>query len=175
VWNQHQKREWEERVQALESRALAMEGVLTRLPADAMVVAQLQNAGVLTLQETTTTAATRFASIKMTLITLQSTLITRSVQNLAQQNAALDNNLQEVRARLMKQVVSEAASAPGRNRQEQAAQLARIVSDTTELVRIVDEAKKVNQQQFEAARNTFSGARTAIAQLGAQITPREWA
>lgn len=169
-WDEHQKRTFSEKLVALESRALAMESTMTRLPADALVVSQLQNAGVLTLQETTTTAAGRFASIKMTLITLHSALITRSVQYLSEQSAALDNNLLDVRSQLMKQVVGTAAAMPGKNRQQQAQQLLQIVSDVKELMEIVDQAKATNIQQFDAARKVFGEARIEIAQLGGRTT-----
>ena len=53
----------------------------------------LENAGLSTLQETMTTAAGRFASIKMTLLTIHGALVTQGVQRLAEQGAALDANL----------------------------------------------------------------------------------
>jgi hypothetical protein len=170
TWNVSDKREWEEKLQAMESRVLAMEGVLTRLPADALVVSQLQNAGIITLQETTTTAATRFASIKMTLITLNSTLAIRSVQQLSQQSADLDNNLLAVRSKLMQQVVTDSAMAPGKNRLMQAEQIKQIVADTTELMKIVDDAKATNKASFEEARKVFGEARRNIADLGARTS-----
>jgi hypothetical protein len=174
TWDIAEKREWEEKLQAMESRVLAMEGVLTRLPADALVVRQLQNAGIITLQETTTTAATRFASIKMTLITLQSTLAIRSVQQLSAQSADLDNNLLAVRGRLMQQVVSDAVTAPGKNRLMQAEQIKQIVSDTTELMKIVDEAKATNRVAFDEARKVFGEARKNIADLGARTSTSKY-
>jgi len=169
-WDVAQKREWDEKLQAMQSRVLAMEGVLTRLPADALVVRQLQNAGIITLQETTTNAASRFASIKMTLITLQSTLAVRSVQQLSEQSATLDNNLLAVRSRLMQQVVSDAVTAPGKNRLMQAEQIKQIVADTTELMKIVDDAKASNQAAFDEARKVFGEARKNIADLGARTS-----
>lgn len=169
AWDQSALRTWSEKLQALESRALAMEGVMTRLPADALIVSQLQNAGVMTLQETTTTAAGRFASIKMTLITLNSALVTRSVQQLAEQSASLDSNLMEVRSKLMKQVVGTAASAPGRNRLQQAEQLKSIIADTKDLMKIVDDAKALNTQQFAQARIIFGESLKEITSLGAQV------
>jgi hypothetical protein len=160
-----------EKQQALESRALALESIMTRLPADQLTIRMLENAGISTLQETTTTAAARFASIKMTLLTIHGTLVTQGVQRLAEQGAALDANLQSVRAKLMKDVVITAANAPGENRQREAEGLRRIVSDTRELVDLVDKAEAANQQKFEQARAITQQARQDLAELGAIIRP----
>eukprot|EP01034_Spumella_vulgaris_P041182 gene41182-50977_t len=60
-------------------------------------------------------------------------LVTQSVQQLADQGAALDQNLAGVRSALMKDVVTKAANAPGDNRLAQAQQLQAIVADTAQL------------------------------------------
>jgi hypothetical protein len=160
-----------EKLQALESRTLALEGTLTRLPADQLTVRMLENAGIATLQETMTTASGRFASIKMTLLTIHGTLVTQGVQRLAEQGAALDANLLAVRAALMKDVVTQAANAPGDNRMSQANGLQKIVADTRELVAIVDRAAQENQKKFQAAREVTAQARRELAELGAAIRP----
>ena len=160
-----------DKFQALESRALALEGTLSRLPADQLVIRQLQNAGITTLQETSTTAASRFASIKMTLLTIHGALVTKSVQQLADQGAALDANLASVRGTLMRDVVTKAANAPGDNRLAQAEQLRGIVSETTVLVGIIEQARTSNAQKFKQARNTFAQARQEMLALGQQIRP----
>jgi PAS domain-containing protein len=160
-----------EKLQALESRTLALEGTLTRLPADQMTVRMLENAGIATLQETMTTASSRFASIKMTLLTIHGTLVTQGVQRLAEQGAALDANLLAVRSALMKDVVDKAANAPGDNRLAQAEGLKKIVADTRELVAIVDRAAENNQKKFQAAREISAQARRDLAELGAAIRP----
>lgn len=161
----------QDKLQALESRALAIESTLSRLPSDQLVIRQLQNAGISTLQETTTTAASRFASIKMTLLTIHGALVTQGVQRLAQQGADLDQNLLAVRSALMKDVVGKAATAPGENRLAQAQQLQAIVADTRELVAIVDQAREKNTQMFDQAREMFRQARQDMASLGAVIRP----
>jgi len=86
-----------DKLQALESRTIALENTLTRLPSDQLTIRMLENAGLATLQETTTTASGRFASIKMTLLTIHGALVTQGVQRLAEQGAALDANLLAVR------------------------------------------------------------------------------
>lgn len=160
-----------EKLQALESRNLALESTLTRLPSDQLTIRMLENAGISTLQETTTTASGRFASIKMTLLTIHGALITQGVQRLAEQGAALDANLLAVRSALMKDVVGKAANAPGDNRLVEATALKKIVADTRELVTLVDRAAQANQQKFEAARTLTREARQELAELGAAIRP----
>ena len=161
----------QEKLQALESRALALESTLTRLPSDQLTIRLLENAGISTLQETMTTASGRFASIKMTLLTIHGALVTQGVQRLAEQGAALDANLLAVRSALMKDVVGKAANAPGDNRLAEANGLKKIVADTRELVQIVDRAAESNKQKFEAARAITQQARQELAELGASIRP----
>lgn len=160
-----------DKLQALESRALALEGTLSRLPADQLTIRQIQNAGITTLQETSTTAAGRFASIKMTLLTIHGAMVTKGVQNLAAQGAALDANLMAVRGQLMRDVVTTAANAPGDNRLAQAAQIQEVVKETAALVTIVEQARSTNAQKFAQARETFEQARKDMLALGQQIRP----
>ena len=160
-----------EKIQALESRTLALQNTLTRLPSDQLTIRMLENAGLSTLQETMTTAAGRFASIKMTLLTIHGALVTQGVQRLAEQGAALDANLLAVRSTLMKDVVTKAANAPGDNRLADANGLKKIVQETRELVQIVDRAAESNRQKFDAARGITQQARQELLALGAQIRP----
>jgi chromosome segregation ATPase len=160
-----------DKLQALESRALALEGLLSRLPSDQLVIRQLQNAGISTLQETSTTAAARFASIKMTLLTIHGALVTQGVQRLAQQGAQLDDNLLAVRSKLMKDVVGTAATAPGDNRLAQARQLQAIVADSQALVTLVEQSRAKNAQSFQQAREMFAQARQDMLAVGAVVRP----
>lgn len=160
-----------DKLQALESRTIALENTLTRLPSDQLTIRMLENAGIATLQETTTTASGRFASIKMTLLTIHGALVTQGVQRLAEQGAALDANLLAVRSTLMKDVVAKAANAPGDNRLAEANGLKKIVAETRELVQIVDNAAQANRQKFDAARAITQEARKDLAELGATIRP----
>lgn len=160
-----------EKIQALESRSLALQNTLTRLPSDQLTIRMLENAGLSTLQETMTTASGRFASIKMTLLTIHGALVTQGVQRLAEQGAALDANLLAVRSALMKDVVTKAANAPGDNRLADANGLKRVVEETRELVQIVDRAAESNRQKFDAARTITQQARQELLALGAEIRP----
>ena len=160
-----------DKLQALESRALATEGVLTRLPADQIVIRQLQNAGLATLQESTTTASQRFASIKMTLLTLNGVMVTQRVQRVSAQNAALDKNLAAVQQKAMGQVVATAANAAGDSRLAQATQLQDIVKGTKEMLTVVEQGRVANAQKFAQTRTMFDAARKDLLGLGQQVLP----
>jgi uncharacterized protein YaaN involved in tellurite resistance len=159
------------KLQALQSRALAMEATLTRLPTDQLVIRQLQNAGLATWQETTTTANARFASIKMTLLTLHGTLLTQGVQKLAEHGRSLDENLAAVRSRLLADVVSTSANMPGDNRLAQAQQLQQIVAESRALQGIVHQARSANAAKFEQAKQLLAQAQAELAALGREVRP----
>lgn len=159
------------KLQALQSRALAVEGTLSRLPSDQLVIRQLQNAGMATWQETNTTASARFASIKMTLLTLHGALMTQGVQRLADQGRALDDQLNTVRSQLMRDVVSTSAHLPGHNRLAQAQQLRAIVSESQALQTIVLQARQANSNKFAEARQLLTQAQHDMLALGQQLRP----
>lgn len=159
-------RELDDKLRLLESRALALEGTYTRLPVDQMVIQQIELAGVATLQETATTVASRFASIKMTLLSIHGAFAVKSVQQLSQQQARMDEQLAKLRAQTMKDVAVAAAHAPGDNRLAQAEQIASIVSTTRELHGMIDAAKRQTDEKFAIARQKFLEARQEVAKLG---------
>lgn len=158
-------------LQALESRALAVEGTLTALPADQLVTRQLQNAGVATLQELATTMAGRFARIRMTLLKIHGARMVQDVQRLGAQGAELDANLAQVSSVLMKDVVQKATNAPGDNRLAQANQLTAIVNDTRELVAVAQQGREANAQKFKQARELMATARQNLLTLGKEVNP----
>jgi hypothetical protein len=163
------QQEIHDKLQALESVALAREAMLTRMPAEALIIRQLQNAGVSTVQEMSITMGERFASIRMTLLGIHGANLVRGVQRLGQANAALDNQLQAARAKLMGTVVTTAANAPGNNRVEQANNLQKVVADARDLQTIVEASREENRRKFAEARATMSQARQDILTLGQQI------
>lgn len=165
--------EWQERLQALESRALALEGALSRLPADQLVIRQLQNAGVATLQEIAGTLAARFNSIRMTLLTLHGARLTQDLQRLAQAGANLDANLAAVRGQMVREVAVKAASAPGEQRLAQARQLQEIVAESRRLHELVNAARQTSREQHGQARRLFAEARQQMLALGREIRPGE--
>lgn len=161
----------EDRLQALESRALAIEGSMSRLPADQLVLRQLQMAGQSTFQELTTTAAGRFANIKMTLLSVHGALDIRNAQRLGEQGAALERNLDATRKRLTAEVTTKAANMPGDNRLQQAQGIADVVKATRELVELAAAARKENQSKFEQARTMLAASRQEMLTLGAALQP----
>lgn len=165
------RNEVEDKLQALASVALARETMMTRMPSEQIVIRQVQNAGASTLQEVITTMGDRFASIRMTLLTIHGSQMVQNVQRLAQSGANLDRNLQEVRAKLMTGVVETAANAPGNNRLEQAQNLKRVVADTQALQTVVETARAANRAKFEEARTTLAGVRQDLLELGQKLNP----
>ena len=162
---QSRLRELKDKLQLLESRALALEGTYTRLPADQLVIQQIEQAGIATLQETATTIASRFASIKMTLLSLHGAFAVKTVQALSQRQARMDEQLTKLRGEALKDVAVTAAKAPGENRLAQAQQIEAIIASTREIHALVEAAKKETEEKFELARQKFAQARADLAQL----------
>ncbi|KKB84667.1 hypothetical protein VW29_09730 [Devosia limi DSM 17137] len=160
--------ELRDKLRLLESRALALEGTYTRLPADQMVIQQIEQAGVATLQETATTVASRFASIKMTLLSIHGAFAVKSVQQLASRQAKLDKQLTDIRGRALKDVAVTAALTPGDNRLAQAQQIEQIIATTNEIHVLVDAARKSTEEKFEQARQKFAVARQDLAALASR-------
>lgn len=160
-----------DKLQALESVALSREAMMTRLPAEQLMIRQLQNAGVSTLQELAITMGDRFASIRMTLLGIHGANMVRGVQRLGQSNANLDANLQEARSKLMQTAIATAATAPGDNRLQQANDLKRVVTDTKALQDIVIAARETNKQKFEESRSSMAQTRQELLELGQQLNP----
>ncbi len=158
-------RELQDKLRLLESRALALEGTYTRLPADQMVIQQIEAAGIATLQETATTVSSRFASIKMTLLAIHGAFAVKSVQQIAERQARLDQQLTQLRGQATKDVAVAAAKAPGDNRVAQAQQIAAIITQTREIHELVETAKQETEAKFEAARQMFEQSRAELAAL----------
>lgn len=167
------QQELQDKLQSLESVALSREAMMTRMPAEQLIIRQLQNAGIATLQELTITMGDRFASIRMTLLGIHGANLVRGVQRLGQANAQLDAQLQEARAKLMGTVVTTAANAPGDNRLAQANQLRRVVDDTKALQDAVDASRQANQAKFEEARTTMAAVRQDLLALGLKLNPAD--
>jgi len=165
---QSRLRELQDKLRLLESRALALEGTYTRLPADQMVIQQIEQAGVATLQETATTIASRFASIKMTLLSLHGAFAVKSVQQISERQARLDQQLTKIREATLKDVAVAAAKAPGANRLAQAQQIEQIVASTREIHGLIAVAKKETEEKFDLARQKFAKAREELAMLDRQ-------
>lgn len=165
VAEQSSIRELHDKFRLLESRGLALEGVYTRLPADQMVIQQIEQAGVATLQEAATTIAARFSSIKMTLLSLHSAFAVKSVQQISERQKKMDEQLTKLREMAVKDVAVSAAKAPGDNRLAQAQQIETIIASTREIHALVEQAKQQTAEKFEIARQKFAKARDELAAL----------
>lgn len=161
-------RELQDKLRLLESRALALEGTYTRLPADQMVIQQIEAAGVATLQETATTVSSRFASIKMTLLSIHGAFAVKSVQQMASRQAKLDKQLTDIRGKALKDVAVTAALTPGDNRLAQAQQIEQIIATTNEIHGLVEAARKSTEEKFEQARQKFATARQDLAAMASK-------
>ena len=163
--------ELKNKLTALENRVLNQQTLMLNLPADQLVITQLEEAGIITLSESTTTATARFTRIKMTLLSIHQALTTQALQRAQAHGAALDDNLAQVRSTLTKNVSLTAASMMGDNRVKDAERLKALVTDIKELQEAVDRARDEQKVKFELARNTLSDVTTQLAQLGTQIRP----
>lgn len=159
----------QDKLQALESRALALEGSLTHLAAESLTLSQLESAGYSTIQEVGTSAGQRFTSIRGTLLALHGTLAVRGTQQLAEQHAALDRNLHAARSKLMQEVVTTAANAPADNRLKQAEQLRQITADIAAVNQIVEQAKARTAEAFSTARASLADTQNQLLKLGAEM------
>ncbi len=151
-----------QKVQLLESRSLSLIGGYTRLPADHIIIQQIEQAGVATLQETTITASSRFASIKTTLLAINGVFSVKSVQQVGQNQAMMDNQLQQIRSQLTKEIVTTAIASPGDNRLEQVAQIEKIIHDAKEIRALIQSAQRINDEKFGTARSKFEALRNQL-------------
>ena len=157
--------EWQDRVAALEGRALAMENGLSRLPADRLLIRQLQQAGYATLQQMASTLAGRFNSIRMSLLSLHGARLTQDLQRLAESGAALDANLARVRGQLVREVAATAIRAPGEQALAQARQLQMIVADSQRLRGELQTLRQQSTDQQQRARQLLAEARAQMLDL----------
>jgi hypothetical protein len=162
---QSELQELQSKLAQLKSRALALEGSYSRLPAEQLVTQQIQDAGVSTLQETATGGLQRFVSLKSTLLALHGALSVQSLQQTNAKNAHLEQQLLAVRASAMKQVVTTAATAPGENRLQQAKQIETIIAQAKELNTIVKSGRDICNQKFDEARGIFAKSREELSRF----------
>jgi hypothetical protein len=159
-----QLQDFQQKVQLLESRTLSLVGAFTRLPADHIIIQQIEQAGVATLQETTITASSRFASIKTTLLAINGAFNVKNVQHMAQKQAVMDQQLQQIRSQLTKEIVTTAIASPGDNRLEQVAQIEKIIQDAKDIRELIKTAQEVNDSKFRTARDKFEMLRNQLSQ-----------
>jgi hypothetical protein len=151
-----------QKVNLLASRTLSLVGAYTRLPADHIIIQQIEQAGVATLQETIITASSRFASIKTTLLAINGAFNVKSVQQIAQKQAAMGQQLQQIRSQLTKEIMTTAMASPGDNRLEQVAQVEKIIQDAREIRDLMKKAQEINEGKFRTAREKFVELRSQL-------------
>lgn len=151
------------KLQMVQSRALSLEGTYTGLPADQMVLQQIEYAGVSTLQETATSANERFARIKMGLIKLYGAVAVKGVQQMSGRLQSLDRSLATIGTAVLKDAVSTAATAAGDNRLEMANQIGETIKNTQELDAIVSAGRKTNEENFGKTSAMLQDFRKALA------------
>jgi hypothetical protein len=160
--HQSEIKELDSKLEALESRSLALEGTLTNLPADDLVISQIHNASVATRQELLTDIPSKFNRIKMTIIKLNSALIIKSAQSINEHSDKIDKALRDINQQVTKDVISTASNLAGENRKTQAEHVLAIVNETNELMAIAEEGRKSNLQKFNQARGIFDTARNLL-------------
>ena len=165
-------RDQKAKLQALESRALALEGGLTRISADQVTIQQIEDAGFKENQEVSTTFVTRFNSIKMTLVNLHHALGVQGLQLIADQGRELDAALIAVNRKVSTEVVTHAANAAGDNRLHQAEQIRSIADGAHEMLGIVEAAEENNKRKFAECRQSLQGSRQILLGVGQKVLPK---
>lgn len=163
--------ELKQKLAALESRTIFLSSAMLKLPADQLVITQLEEAGIITLSESASTALSRFTNIKMTMLNIHQALVTATLQRNMMQGQALDENLAAVRWQLTGQVALKSAKMMGDNRVREAERLQQTVNDIAALQTEIESARANQQQQFDAAWNTLTSVTQTLGQLGTRIQP----
>jgi uncharacterized protein YihD (DUF1040 family) len=163
--------ELKQKLAALESRTIFLSSAMLKLPTDQLVITQLEEAGIITLTESTSTALSRFTNIKMTMLNIHQALVTATLQRNMLQGQALDENLAAVRGQLTGQVALKSAKMMGDNRVREAERLQQTVNDIAALQSEIETARANQQQQFDVAWNTLTSVTQTLGQLGTRIQP----
>ncbi|NTW13611.1 MAG: hypothetical protein HGA31_01090 [Candidatus Moranbacteria bacterium] len=157
--------ELEAKLQSLTSRALSLEGTMTKLPADNIVLSQIQNAGIQQFEETANSIVGKFVNIKKNLLKLHSAITIRENQMIAEKSDALDKNIAAISGSMGREVITKAANAPGDNRLAQAQEILDIVKETKELEAINKQAIESNKAKFDQTRQMFEQAQREMLAL----------
>lgn len=155
-----------QKLSALESRALAVESAMTRLPASQLNIAMLKDAGMQTLLEQTISLTSNVAAIKDALLQLNAGCRIRQTQLLGDQQRALSENLTRVNNKMTGDVVMAAATAAGDNRLSQAQQIQSVVDSVRDLQMKAEQARQETAQKFDQSRSMLASSRQAMLELG---------
>lgn len=166
-------REFEAKLEALKSRALIVEGMLTKIPADQMIIRQIQEVGIKTLSETGSSMYSRFSSIKQTVIALHASMKNQDLQLVEASGRSLDQNLQSVNSMVLKNTATTAATMAGNNRVHQAQQIQSLLDTVAEVEKIKEEGMRKNEENFTKARSMLEESRQRSLQLGIVVQPNK--
>lgn len=166
-------REFETKLEALKSRALIVEGMLTKIPADQMLIRQIQEVGIKTLSETGSSMYSRFSSIKQTVIALHASMKNQDLQLAEASGRALDANLQSVNSMVLKNTAQVASTMAGTNRVHQAEQIQKLLDTVAEVEKIKEDGMRQNAENFTKARSMMEESRQKSLQLGIIVQPNK--
>ncbi|MEQ8812055.1 MAG: hypothetical protein RIE59_23510, partial [Imperialibacter sp.] len=86
----------------------------------------------------------------------------KSVQQIAQKQAVMDQQLQQIRSQLTKEIMTTAMASPGDNRLEQVDQVEKIIQDAREIRDLMKKAQEINEGKFRTAREKFVELRSQL-------------
>jgi hypothetical protein len=99
-----------------------------------------------------------------TLLAINGAFNVKNVQHMAQKQAVMDQQLQQIRSQLTKEIVTTAIASPGDNRLEQVAQIEKIIQDAKDIRELIKTAQEVNDSKFRTARDKFEMLRNQLSQ-----------
>jgi hypothetical protein len=158
-------RDQETKLKNVESRAMTLEQRWTRLPGDDELKRMLQEAGVTEYLQTSSSWTDRLINIKETLIAISFALTVKGTQDLKDKGQKMDQQLDAVRARVTKQVITKAANAAGDNVMENVEKGRKLIEEIKQLAEIVKAADAENERKMQEGRVAFKQQRDELAQL----------
>ena len=164
-----QLQEYKTKLRALDSRCLALEGILVSIPSQQLTFTQLIEAGIDTLQESTTTAAVTFTNIKNTLLVINSAMVIKDSQALSAAHQAIDQNLQDVSQKLLRDVIVTAAGAAGNNRLAQANRIKSVIEETDKLADVTAKLHEENVAKFAEARQSYAESKQKMLDISKKV------
>ncbi len=164
-------REYNTKLQALNSRELTIEGIMTDIPAQQMAIKQIQEACILSLSEISSNMWQQFCKIKGTLIQLNANMILKDVQQGAAARDNLEANLNELNRRIGTENMKVASTMAGKNRLKQANSITETLQHVAMLEQISRDGEAQNKQNFQEAANILAMNRQEALRLGLITQP----
>lgn len=161
------QKDLEDKVQALKSLAIARETMLTRLPAEALVMRAIENAGYSTLREVATDTRQQFAEVRLGLLKVNAAFEVKSVQRAHESTARLAKNLQDLSMELGTEVAVRAEQLPGENRLANAKHLQDFIQTFQSWSAKTAEARKKSDLEMAESVQVLSQVRNDLANCAA--------